>query len=50
MDNNGKNTNHKRHIHRRIYFMSNGKRCKMHNIEWCEGGMKLADIVTKNDG
>ena len=22
----------------------------MHKIEWCEGGMKLSDIVTKNVG
>ena len=23
---------------------------KMHNIDWCEGGMQLADIATKNVG
>ena len=22
----------------------------MHNIDWCEGGLKLADIATKNVG
>ena len=22
----------------------------MHKIDWCEGGLKLADIVTKNVG
>ena len=22
----------------------------MHNIYWCEGGLKLADIATKNVG
>ena len=22
----------------------------MHNIEWCEGGLQLADIATKNVG
>ena len=22
----------------------------MHNIDWCEGGLKLADIVTNNFG
>ena len=22
----------------------------MHNIDWCEGGLKLADIVIKNVG
>ena len=21
---------------------------KMHKIDWCEGGLKLVDIVTKN--
>ena len=26
------------------------KKCKMHNIDWCEGGMQLADIDTKNIG
>ena len=24
------------------------KRCKMHKIDWCEGGLQLADIGTKN--
>ena len=23
---------------------------KMHNIDWCEGGLKLAEIVTKTIG
>ena len=23
---------------------------KMHNIDWCEGGMKLANISTNNVG
>ena len=22
----------------------------MHNIDWCEGGLQLADITTKNFG
>ena len=22
----------------------------MHNIDWCEGGLKLSDIATKNVG
>ena len=22
----------------------------MHNIDWCEGGLKLAEIATRNDG
>ena len=24
--------------------------CKMHNIDWCEGGLQLVDIATKNVG
>ena len=42
MANNGKDTNHTKHI--------NGKKLKMHKIDWCEGGLKLADIVTRNFG
>ena len=26
------------------------KKYKMYKIDWCEGGMKLADIATKNYG
>ena len=26
----------------------NGEKCKMHKIEWCEGGLQFSDIVTKN--
>ena len=32
MDNNGKDTKHKRHISRRVNFVRNGKKCKMHKI------------------
>ena len=38
-----KNTNH---ISRRVNFVRNGKKWKMHNIGWCEGGIQYADIVT----
>ena len=24
------------------------KKCKMHKIDWCAGGLQLADIGTKN--
>ena len=48
MDNNGKDTKHTMHISRRVNFISNGGKCKMHKIEWCEGGLKLAYIATKN--
>ena len=39
MDMNGKDTKHTRHIARRIHFVGNGEKCKMHKIYWCEGGM-----------
>ena len=45
---NGKDTKHTRHISRRMHFVRNGDKCKMHKIDWCEGGMQLADIGTKN--
>ena len=48
MTNNGKDTKHTRHIARRINFVRNGEKCKMHKIDWCEGGLQLADIGTKN--
>ena len=48
MANNGRDTKHTRHIERRMHFVSNGDKCKMHKIEWCEGGLQLADIGTKN--
>ena len=43
-----KETKHARHITRRVNFLRNGESCKMHNIYWCEGGLQLADIATKN--
>ena len=49
MDNNGKDNKHTRHIARRMHFVRNGEKCKMHKIEWCEGGLQLADIGTKNE-
>ena len=48
MAKNGKDTKHTRHIARRIHFIKNGEKCKMHKIYWCEGGLQLADIGTKN--
>ena len=48
MDNNGRDTKHTRHIARIIHFVRNGEKCKMHKIDWCEGGLKLAYIGTKN--
>ena len=48
MANNGEDTRYSRHISRRMYFVRNGEKCKMHKVDWCEGGLQLADIGTKN--
>ena len=50
MYNNGKYTHHKGHIARTVYFVRNGENWKMHNIDWCEVGLQLADVSTKNFG
>ena len=39
MAKNGKDTKHTRHISKRIHFVRNGEKCKMHKIDWCEGGL-----------
>ena len=50
MAKNGKDNKNTRHIARIIYFVRNGEKCKMYKIDWCEGGLQLADIATKNVG
>ena len=50
MDKNGKDTKHTRQIARRMNFVRNSENCKMHKIDWCEGGLQLADMATKNVG
>ena len=50
MAKNGKYTKHTRHISRRVHFVRNDEKWKMHKIEWCEGGLQLEDIATKNVG
>ena len=45
---NGQDTKHTRHIARRMHLVRNGENCKMHKIDWCEGGLQLSDIATKN--
>ena len=50
MANNGKDDKHKNHIARRVHFLRNGENCKMHKIDWCEGGLQLVDIATNNVG
>ena len=47
---NGKDNKHTRHIKRRVNFVRNRENCKMHKIDWCEGGLQLVDIATKNVG
>ena len=48
MAKNGKDTKHTRHIARRMHFVRNGEKYNMHKIDWCEGGLQLAYIGTKN--
>ena len=48
MDKNGRDNKHTRNIARRMHFVRNGEKYKMHKIFWCEGVLQLADIGTKN--
>ena len=48
MAKNGKDNKHTRHIARIMNFVRNGEKCKMNKIDWCEGGLQLADISTNN--
>ena len=48
MSKNGNNTKHTRHAARRLHLVRNGENFKIHNTEWCEGGLQLADIATNN--
>ena len=48
MAKNGKDTKHTRHIARRMHFVRNGEKYRMHKIDWCEGGLQVAYIGTKN--
>ena len=50
MAKNGKDAKHTRQITRRILFIRNGEKCKIHKIYWCEGGLQLEDIATNNFG
>ena len=42
MAKNGKDAEYTRHIARRVHFVRNGEKCKIHNIDWCEGGLQIA--------
>ena len=46
----GKDTKHTRHIARKVSLVRNGEKLKMHNNDWCEEGLQLEDIATKNVG
>ena len=48
MAKNGKDTKHTRNIARRMNFVRNVEKWKMHKINWCEGGLQLADIGNNN--
>ena len=50
MAKNGKDTKYTRHIARRMNFIRNREKCKINKIGWCEGGLQLADIDTRNFG
>ena len=46
----GNESKYTRHIHIRMHLMRNGEECNFHKSLWCEGGLKLSDIRTKNVG
>ena len=48
MAKNGRDTKHTRNIAIRMHFLRNREKRKMHKFEWCEGGLQLTDIGTKN--
>ena len=41
-------TKHTRHIPRRMHFVRNFEECYFHKTVWCEGGLQMEDIDTKN--
>ena len=48
MAKNDKDTKYIKHIASIIHLVRNGERCNMRKIYWCEGGLQLADIATKD--
>ena len=48
MAKNGKDAKNTKHISRRILSVINGEECNLHRTVWCEVGLQLADIKTKN--
>ena len=41
-------TKHTRHISRRIQFVTNNEEWSLQKTVWCEGGLQLADIGTRD--
>ena len=51
MAKNGKDTKHTRHIEKiMLFFCKEWRKCKMHKIDWFEGGLQLAEIGSKSFG
>ena len=50
MAKNGKDTKHTSNITRIMHFIRNVEKCKIHKIDWCEGGLQLAAIASKYVG
>ena len=50
MAKNGKDTKHNMQLDRRVHCVINGKEWKIHKIDWCKGGIQMADIATRNVG
>ena len=50
MAKNGNDTKHTRYISSITHLVRNGENFKRQNIDWCEGGLQLADIAAKNFG
>ena len=48
MSKNCKDTKHTRNISRMMFFVKNGQEWNLHKTVWCEGGLQLSDIGTKN--
>ena len=50
MADNDKDNKHTSQIYRRVHFVKNGEKFKMHNIDWCEVGLQLEYIANNNVG
>ena len=50
MSNNCKDIKHNTHISRLVIFLRDDDKCKLQNIEWCEGDLQLEDITNTNVG